>query len=61
MVRQEEFQDLVAHALSGHVDRSTSPPIMQFKVGAVEEEKSGSVIATVEGREEERCFALSET
>lgn len=46
------------HALSGHVDRSPPPSIVQLKVGAVKEEKSGGVIATVEGGEEERRLAL---
>lgn len=58
---QQEFEDLVTHPLSGHVDWPPSPSIMQLEVGPVKEEKSGSVVATVEGGEEECCLALPET
>ena len=61
LVSQQELQDLVTHALSGHVDRLTSPSVVQLQVCAVEEEESGGVIATVEGREEEWRLALLET
>lgn len=50
----------MAHALSGHVDGTTSSPVMQLKVGAMKEEQSGRIIATMEGGEEERCLALQE-
>lgn len=57
---QEELHDLVMHAFSGHVDRTTSSAIVQLEVGAVKEEESGCIIATVNGREEERRLALWE-
>ena len=57
---QQELQDLVVHALSGHVDRTASSPIAQLQVGTVEEEESGRIIATMDGGEEERRLALPE-
>lgn len=48
------------HALSGHVDGTTSSAVIQLKVGTMEEEKSGGIIAAVEGGEEKRCLTLSE-
>lgn len=46
------------HALSGHVYRTTSSAIVQLKVGTMKEEKSGCVIAAMDGGEEERRLAL---
>lgn len=60
LVGQEEFQHLVMHALSGHVDRTSSSPIVQLKVGTMKEEEPGCIIATMEGGEEESCLALPE-
>lgn len=60
LVSQEELQHLVVHALSGHVGRASPSPVVQVNVGAVKEEESGCIIATIEGREEESCLALSD-
>lgn len=46
------------HALSGHIDRTASSPIVQLEVGAMKEEESGRIITTMDGGEEERCLAL---
>lgn len=48
------------HALSGHVYWTTSSAIVQLKVGTMKEEKSGCVIAAMDGGEEERRLALPE-
>lgn len=48
----------MTHALSGHVDRTTSSAVMQLKVGTVKEEKSGGIITAMEGGEEKRCLTL---
>lgn len=48
------------HAFSGHVDRMSPSPIAQLKVGAVKEEESDCIIATMEGREEESRLPLPE-
>lgn len=55
---QEELQDLVTHAIPGHVDRTASSAIGQLEVGTVKEEESGRIIATMEGGEVESCLAL---
>lgn len=47
------------HALSGHVEGATAPPVVQLEVGSVKKKDSGSVIAAVEGREEEGCLTLT--
>lgn len=57
---QEELHDLVMHAFSGHVDRTASSAVVQLQVGTVKEEESGCIIATMDGREEERCLTLWE-
>lgn len=56
---QQEFQHLVTHSLSGHVNWPASPPVVQLKIGTMKKKKSGSVIAAMEGREEECCFSLA--
>lgn len=49
LVSQEEFQHLLMQTLSRHVCGFPPSPIVQLKVGAVEQEESGRVIATVDG------------
>lgn len=58
LVSQEEFQDLVLHGLSGHIDGTAPSAVVQLWVGAVKKEKPGGVVATVEGGEEEGCLSL---
>lgn len=60
LVSQQEFQHLVVHGFPGHVDWSTTPPVVQLQVGAVKEEQPGRVVAAVEGGEEERRLPLRE-
>lgn len=60
LVSQEEFQDLVMYAFSGHVYWTASSSIVQLKVGTMEEEEPGRIIAPMEGGKEERRLALPE-
>lgn len=58
LVSQEQFQHLMMHALSGHVDCTSSSPIVQLQVGPMKEEEPGCIIATMDGCKEESCLAL---
>lgn len=60
LVGQQELQDLMVHALPGHVDGTTPSAVVQLQVGAVKEEEPGCVIAAMDGREEERRLTLTE-
>lgn len=48
----------MAHSFSGHVGWTAPSAVAQLKVGTMKKEKSGGVIAAVEGRKEECCLTL---
>ena len=48
------------HALSGHVDWTATPAVVQLLIGSIEQQEAGGVIATVEGGQEQGSLALVE-
>lgn len=49
------------HALSGHVDWTTAPAVVQLLIGSIEQQESGGVIATVNGGQEQSGLSLEVT